>query len=97
MREDPREREVPELPPIQVMHNAESCEVDTPPAPRDAAVAESQPSKGKSRLPRIFLVQPGDSNKTLLFLGGEEPAAERKAHKKKRKTDKGARKQPTQT
>ncbi len=96
MEEEPEEREVPVLPQVQRLPEIEEnkAELSTPVFQPPSAV-EQHISQGKPKLPHIFIVPPGQGIRTVLFSGGAEP--ERPRQKKKRKTDKGARKQPSQT
>lgn len=96
VEEGSEEREVPVLPQVQRLPEIEEnkAELSVPVLHTPLAV-DQHLNQSKPRLPHIFIVPPGQGIRTVLFSGGTEP--ERPRQKKKRKTDKGARKQPSQT
>lgn len=97
--EDSAGREVPVMAPVQSMPLVAGNPAGlSKSVAKDAYSAEPLANKVKTKLPRIFIVPPGQNVGTVLFAGGAESEADRKPRgKKKRKTDKGARKQPSQT
>lgn len=99
VEEESAGREVPVLAPVQSMPLVAGNQAGlSKSAAKDTYSVEPLPNKVKTRLPRIFIVPPGQNIGTVLFAGGAELEGDRKPRgKKKRKTDKGARKQPSQT
>jgi len=96
--EESVDREVPVLPPVQPLQLVEGHWVDLRKSGLKDTSVEPLANKVKAGLPRISIVPPGQSIRTVLFAGSAEPEDGRKPRgKKKRKTDKGARKQPSQT